>query len=137
MRTLATAVSVLLLALTATGCDTAGEVRDAAQEVAEDVADATGEVRERAEEVAAVARFCTAALRTAQAARSQDWDGAVTAAEEAAAAAPDDVREDVQVVLDGAISYRDGHEQTVDDAEFRAAAERVETYTRDRCDPRD
>ncbi len=127
--------SVLVLSLGAVACGQAEQVGDAVGEAVDQASEAADQVREQAEEVATLARFCTAAARTAEAVNAQDWDAAIEHGETMVAEAPDDIVTDARTVLDGAKAYRDGDQQAVMSEEFQGAAERVKAYAEDHCDP--
>lgn len=127
MRRVATTLTALTLVLTLGACG------DAVETVQEGVRDAT----ERAQEAVQTAQFCKAALDVANAVDDRDWDRAIERGEVMVAEAPDDIRDDAQTVLEGAKRIRDGDAAAAQDEQFQAAAERVRTYARDRCDPTD
>ena len=110
--------AVAALTLAAAGC---GVVEDASQ--------AAGDAVDRVE-------FCVAALRVVQAVEARDLDGAVSAGEDLVDNAPDDVAADGQVVLDAARAARSGDTAALDAPDVLAAADRLQTRTREDCDPR-
>lgn len=142
MRPVLAIATVAALSFGASACagtDTE-ELRETVEQGISDATEAVGqaaeEVQEKASEVSEIAQFCTAAARTAQAVNAQDWDAAIEHGETMVAEAPDDIRPDAEVVLDGAKRYADGDQSAVASSEFQTAAENVKVYTEDRCDPR-
>lgn len=140
MRPLLATTTVAVLALGASACGGSSDVREAVEQGISDASTAVGEVAEEAQakasEVTELARFCTAAARTAQAVNDQDWDAAIEHGETMVAESPDDIRPDAEVVLDGAKRYADGDQAAVASPEFQDAAGAVRAYAEDRCDPR-
>lgn len=142
MRIALPTAALAVLALGASACAGADteELRQTVEQGISDATEAVGQaaegVQEKASEVSELAQFCTAAAQTAQAANAQDWEGAIEHGETMVAEAPDGIRPDAEVVLDGAKAYVDGDQAAVTTSEFQTAAENVRTYTEDRCDPR-
>lgn len=118
--------------LAATGCGVDDAVRDGISEASEVARDAREQIEDTSREV----RFCAAALSTARAAQNQNWEAAIESGEELVATAPDQIADDARTVLEGARAYEDGDESAVRSEEFHAAAERLDEYTRETCDPR-
>lgn len=100
-----------------------------------EIGDQVASVRESAEDAVDRVEFCASAVRVADALASRDLAAAETAARDAAADAPDEIRPQLRVVLDGIEAAQSGDEQVLDSPEFRQAAEQVTAYTRDTCDP--
>lgn len=151
VRTLKTLALALVLAISLTACgdgdttvedvktavgDAATKAGDALGTAADKVSEAAGNAGDAAGEAVDNAQFCTAAFQTVDALNGNDIDGAIDHGEDMVAEAPDDIRGDAQRVLDGAKAFQGGDQQAVQSAEFRAAADNVEAYTRDKCDPR-
>lgn len=124
--------SFLVAALAVAGCGVDDAVREGISEASEVAEDA----RQQIEDTSRNVRFCAAALSTARAAQDQDWAAAIEHGEELVATAPDEIADDARVVLEGARAYRDGDPSAVQSEEFRAAAERLDEFTRETCDPR-
>jgi hypothetical protein len=116
---LLTFVAPLLLGLA--GCD-------AAQDAISSVQSEAGDVQQRVE-------YCADAIRTADAVRQQDWEAAIEHGEALVEKAPDAIRAEAETVLAGARELRDGDLEAANDAEFQAAADELQRYTRETCDP--
>ncbi|MBW3619979.1 MAG: hypothetical protein KY461_07025 [Actinobacteria bacterium] len=142
MRPLPALATALVLCVAAAGCsddeldEATGELSDAAGEVGEAVTDAASEVADAAGDASELVGYCTAAYRFQDAVEDRNPDDALEAAEDLAAEAPDDIRDEVETVLDGARAYQGGDEQALGDEEFQAAASAVADDTAERCDPR-
>ena len=131
MRRLLLLIGIAALALT--GC---GDIEEAVEDGISQASEVADQAREQVEDTSRNVQFCSAALSTAQAIEKQDWESAIEAGEDLVAHAPEEIAQDAQTVLDGARSYHDGDQSVVQTDEFRDAAERVESYTRETCDPR-
>lgn len=121
MRRLGLLVLLGLLAAGPAGCGAIG--------------DRVTEVRESAEDASDRVQFCASAVRVATALSERDLAAAETAARDAAAEAPDEIRPQLRVVLDGVEAARSGDEEALQDPDFQRAAEQVASYARDTCDP--
>lgn len=91
---------------------------------------------EQLDETAGLVQFCLAANDALQAANDQDLDAALAAGRDALSHAPDEVRPDVQIVVDAAERAAGGEREALNEPAVRDAADRVEAFARDRCDPR-
>ena len=146
MRPLPALVTAIIVALGAAGCsgdeldrtldDAAGELSEAASEVGDAVSEAASEVTDAAERGSELIGYCTAAYRLQDAVEDRNPEDALEAAEDLAAEAPDDVRDEAETVLEGARAYQDGDDQALQDEEFQAAASAVADDAAERCDPR-
>jgi hypothetical protein len=101
-----------------------------------DVADRLDEVRSDSDEVTQTARFCLSLARAAAAIETGSPDTAADAAEEVLVHAPEDVREDARIVVEGIRRAEERGERAWEDPEVREAIERLRERTRDLCDPR-
>ncbi|MFT5222279.1 MAG: hypothetical protein ACI867_000578 [Glaciecola sp.] len=117
------------LALGASACSAVGDVVDGAQQAIEDGVDA-------AREAGDLIKFCTAAVRVAQAVEDEDLEAAVNAGTNMLAEAPAEIHLEAEIVLDGATRARDGDRAALGTQEFQDAAKAVRNFTADRCDPR-
>lgn len=130
MRRMLLTIAIAALALAGCGID------DAVQDGISQASEVAGQAREQIEDTTRNVKFCTAALSTAQAAEDQDWDAAIESGENLVETAPEEIADDARTVLEGAKAYRDGDQSAVQTEEFRAAAERLDSFTRETCDPR-
>ena len=112
---------LLAAALTLTACNS----------VQETVSDVVTE----AEETVQLVEFCAAAFDVLQAVNDEDMAAALDAAENMAAEAPDEIAGEAQTVLDGVEEARDGNREALASEEFQTAADELERYTRENCDP--
>lgn len=131
MRRLLLTFGIAALALA--GC---GDIEDAVQDGVSQASEVASQARQQIEDTSRNVQFCSAALSTAQAVERQNWESAIESAENLVEEAPDEIAEDAQTLLEGARAYQDGDQAAVQTDEFREAAERVESYTRETCDPR-
>jgi hypothetical protein len=120
---------LVLLLVSGVGCDEAAEVANEASE-------AIGEGAEEVQEGIDLAGFCVDAAQAADAIDEGDFGEALDHATAALGDAPDDIRPALETLVDAARQYADGDAAAIDEDEVRAAAEEVETYARERCDPR-
>lgn len=140
-------ILVVALLVTATACgdrgaeetldaigETAGEV---AGDIGEAVSDAATDAADATSEFADLVGFCDAARRAEGAVEARNAGDALAAAEDLAAEAPDDIASEAGTVLEGVRAWHDGDEEAVQDEDFRRAAEDVQAYAEERCDPRD
>lgn len=118
---LSTIAVIGVIVLGGASCSTVDEAVEGAQNAVEDVVDNV--------------QYCAAAIQVADAVNNENWDRAISAGEDLVANAPDEIRPEAQTVLDGAREIRDGNRARAADPEFRQAAEQVEQFTRDHCDP--
>lgn len=135
MRALTAATLAIVLSFGAAACSEAEQIQETVETAIGQASETAAQVREQAERAATLAQFCTAAVRTADAVNSQDWDAAIQHGETMVAEAPEDIEADAETVLTGAKAYRDGDQQAVMSEEFQGAAERVKAYAQDHCDP--
>ncbi|MDX1659430.1 MAG: hypothetical protein R3343_11470 [Nitriliruptorales bacterium] len=112
---------ILAVALTVPACNS----------VEETVSDVVTE----AEETVQLVEFCAAALDVLQAINDEDMAAALEAGENLVAEAPDEIAGEAQTVLDGLEEAQDGNREVLASEEFQTAAEELERYTRDNCDP--
>lgn len=126
-------LTIGIAALTLAGC---GDVEEAVQDGISQASEVAAQAREQIEDTSRNVQFCSAALSTAKAVEQQNWESAIEAGENLVEQAPDEIAEDAQTLLDGARAYQEGDQSVVQTDEFREAAERVEAYTRETCDPR-
>lgn len=131
MRRLLWMIGIAVLALT--GC---GDIEQAVEDGISQASEVADQARDQIEDTSRNVQFCSAALSTAQAIEEQDWESAIESGENLVEQAPDEIAEDAQTLLDGARAYDDGDTSVVQTDDFREAAERVESYTRETCDPR-
>lgn len=117
-RVLAT---TLLSVLVLTGCS--------------ETADVVEEATQQAEEAVETVQYCSAAIRLADAVQSEDWANAIDAGEDMVETAPDEIAAEAQTVLEGARRLSQGEMEVAEDPEFQQAAQAVQEFTRDRCDP--
>lgn len=120
---------LLVAGLVLGACDTVGELAEETQTAIESGVDA-------AREAADLVGFCTAAARVAKAISDEDLDAAVDAGEDMVGEAPSEIRPEAELVLDGAKRAQAGDPSAVQTDEFEQAADAVQAFTRDRCDPR-
>lgn len=125
-----TAPAALLLA-TALLTGACAEVDQAADQVGQVVDEITTE----AEEVVTTARYCAQAIQVAEAVSNRDVDAAVDAGRALVEVAPDELREDAEVVLAAAERAQGGDLSALDDAEVQAAADRLRAATQETCTP--
>lgn len=130
MRRILLTIAIAVLAMTGCGID------DAVQDGISQASEVAGQAREQIEDTTRNVQFCAAALSTAQAAEDQDWDAAIESGENLVETAPEEIAADAETVLEGAKAYRDGDQSAVQSEEFRDAAERLDTFARETCDPR-
>jgi hypothetical protein len=100
-----------------------------------DVRDRVDDLRSGADDLSDQAQFCLSVARTATAIETGSPDTAASAAEEAVAQAPDELRDDARFVADRLRAARDGDRDALRDPEVREAAERLRDRTRELCDP--
>jgi hypothetical protein len=110
-----------LLVLLAAGCS--------------DVSDRVDDLRSGADDLSERAQFCLSVARTATAVEAGSPETAATAAEEALAQAPEELRDDARFIAERLRAARDGDHDALDDPEVREAAERLHDQTRELCDP--
>lgn len=125
-----TATTILAIAvLFGAGCDGAAEVADEAGDAVATAADAIGDGID-------LAQFCVDAAQAAQAVRDGDYGQALNQAQDAFENAPDEIRPEVAKLIEAAERFAEGDRTAADDPDVQAALEDVESFTRDRCDPR-
>lgn len=124
---LAPLLAVLLVS--GVGCDEAAEVADEASE-------AIGEGAEEVEEGIDLAQFCVDAAQAADAVDDGDYGEALDHATSALEDAPDDIQPALETLVDAARRYNEGDAAAIDENEVRAAADEIETYAQEQCDPR-
>lgn len=122
-----------MITFAATAC---GGLEEAVQDGISEASEVAADARQQIEDTSQNVRFCTAALEVAQAAENQNWDRAIESGENLVETAPEEIAAEAQTVLDGARAYRDGDQQAVQSEEFRQAADRLDSFTRETCDPR-
>lgn len=127
------ALATVLAVVSLSAC---GQARDAVREGVEQASRLASEAGQQIEQTTGKVQFCAAAIRAGQAIDAEDWDAAIEAGENMADHAPEEVADEVQIVLEGARDYRAGNRSTVASPEFRDAAETLRDYTENECDPR-
>lgn len=119
---------VLAAALLLGACSEASDLVDQAQTTVDDV-------RSSVDETLQTFAWCSAAFRLGAAVTSRDVEAARSAATDLEANAPDELQDELAVVLAAVEDAEAGDVQAAFTPEVRAAGETVLTTARDRCDP--
>lgn len=120
----------LALALTVSACQAVDEIPG--------LSERADEVSGSVEEVADQAQFCFAITRALTGVDGGTTpEQALEAAEEVLAQAPEELRDDAELVAETLGEAADADDpQRLEDEEFQAAAQRLRDGTRELCDPR-
>ena len=100
-----------------------------------EAAETVGDVAEEADETVQLVEFCTAALDVVQAVGAEDKGAAISAAQTMVNEAPEEIAPEAETVLNGVEAAQNGDTEALQSQEFQNAAQEIETYTRENCNP--
>lgn len=127
-------VPVLALALVATGCDSAQDaLQDQLGTTVEDLRGQADQLLQQGRDLAATFQWCTSAAQLAQAATARDVDAVRAAAAELQGTAPEELRPDLDLIVQAAEAAADGDRQALLADDVQQAARDVYAFAAERC----